>query len=84
MLYGGQEDYLFKQVVVRDSSVGTAIGCGLDGPGVEHRWGREFSPPCRLGLGPIQPNTKQIRDLISGGKADGALHKPPTLIQCPD
>jgi hypothetical protein len=67
MLYDGQEGYLFKHVVVRDSSVGTATGCGLEGPGVEHRWGREFPPPCRPGLGPIQPTTKQIPDLFSGG-----------------
>ena len=26
----------------RDSSVGIATGYGLDGPGIESRWGRDF------------------------------------------
>jgi hypothetical protein len=39
----------------RDSSVGTATSYGLDGPGIESRWGREFSHSSRLALGPTQP-----------------------------
>ena len=38
--YGGQ-----------DSSVGMATRYGLDGPGIESRWGRDFPPPSR----PAQP-----------------------------
>jgi hypothetical protein len=32
----------------RDSVVGIATRYGLDGPGIESRWGRDFSQPSRL------------------------------------
>jgi hypothetical protein len=34
-----------------DSSVGIATRCGLDDPGIESRWGRDFPHPSRLALG---------------------------------
>ena len=37
------------------SSVGIATGYGLDGPGIESRWGRDFPNLSRLSLGPTQP-----------------------------
>ena len=37
--------------VGRDSSVGIATGSGLDGPGIEYRWGTRFSAPVQTGLG---------------------------------
>jgi hypothetical protein len=37
------------------SSVGIATGYGLDGPGIESRWGRDFSHTSRPVLGPTQP-----------------------------
>jgi len=36
------------------SSVGIGTGYGLDGPGIESWWGRDFSHLSRPGLGPIQ------------------------------
>jgi hypothetical protein len=39
----------------RDSVVGIATRYGLDGPGIESRWGRDFSQPSRPALGPTQP-----------------------------
>ena len=39
----------------RDSSVGIATRYGLEGPGIESRWGRDFQHPSRPALGPIQP-----------------------------
>ena len=40
----------------RDSSVGIATRYGLDGPGIEFRWGGEIFPhPSRPALGPTQP-----------------------------
>ena len=36
----------------RDSSVGIATGYGLDGPGIESRWGRDFLHLSRPALGP--------------------------------
>jgi len=37
--------------VGRDSSVGIATGYGLDGPGIESRWGARFSAPVQTGPG---------------------------------
>jgi hypothetical protein len=34
-----------------DSSVGIATGYGLDGPGIESRWGARFSAPVKTGPG---------------------------------
>jgi len=35
--------------VDRDSSVGIATAYGLDGPGIESRWGARFSAPVQTG-----------------------------------
>ena len=35
----------------RDSSVGTATRYGLDGPGIESRWGTRFSAPVQIDTG---------------------------------
>jgi hypothetical protein len=40
------------------SSVGTATDYGLDGPGIESRWGRDFPRRSRPALGPTQPPVK--------------------------
>jgi len=37
------------------SSVGMATGYGLDGPGIECWWGRDFLHLSRPSLGPTQP-----------------------------
>jgi hypothetical protein len=52
------------------SSVGIATGYGLDGPGIESRWGRDFSHTPRTVLGPTQPPVQWVPG-ISGGKAAG-------------
>ena len=40
--------------VGRSTSVGIAIRCRLDGPGIESRWGARFSAPFLTGLGTHQ------------------------------
>jgi hypothetical protein len=50
------------------SAVGIAIRYGLDGPGIESRWGRDFSLPSRPSLGTTQPPIYGCR-VIPGGKA---------------
>ena len=38
----------------QDSSVGIATCYGLDGPGIESQWGRDFPHLSRSALGPTQ------------------------------
>jgi hypothetical protein len=59
-------------IVGQDSSVGIAPGYGLDGPGIEFRWGRDFSHVSRPSL---LYNGYRV---VPGGKATGrdADHTP--------
>ena len=61
------------------SSVGIATDYGLDGPGIESRWGEIFRPS-RPALGPIHPPVQWYRD-FPGGKVRperAADHSPPS------
>ena len=50
----------------RDSVVAVAIRCGLNGPGIESQWGRDFTHPSRPALGPTQPPIQRVRRLSQG------------------
>jgi len=52
--------------VGRDSSVGIATRHGLDGPGIESRWRRDFAHPSRPTLGPTQPPKQWVPGLARG------------------
>jgi hypothetical protein len=61
------------------SSVGIATDYGLDGGGIESRWGRDFSHTSRPALGPTLPPVQWVPGLSRGVKRPGrgADHPPP-------
>ena len=46
--------------------VGVATGYGLDGQGIESRWGHDFPHLSRPDLGPTQPPVQWVRALSGG------------------
>jgi hypothetical protein len=69
--------------VGRDSSVGIATDYGLDGPGIESRWRRDFSHTSRPALGPTQRPVQWAPGLSPGVKRPrrGADHPPPSSAE---
>jgi len=55
----------------QDSSVGIATCYGLDGPGIESRWGRDFYTRPHRPWGPLSLLVNEYR-VFPGGKAAGA------------
>jgi hypothetical protein len=53
-------------IVGRVISVGIATGYGLDGPGIETRWWRDFPYLSRPTLGSIQPPVQWVPGLSRG------------------
>jgi hypothetical protein len=68
------------------SSVGIATGCGLDGPGIESRWGggRDFTHLSSLALGPTQPSVQWVPGLSLGVESGRSmtLTPHPLLVRC--
>jgi hypothetical protein len=61
------------------SSVGITNDYGLDGPGIESRWGREFSHTSSPAPGPTQPPVQWIPGFSPGVKLPGrGANHPPT------
>jgi hypothetical protein len=65
------------------SSVGIAIGYGLDGLGIESRWGRDFPHRFRPALGPTQPPVIWLPGLSRGGKSSRGVALTPHALQVP-
>ena len=60
---------VYRPLQGRDSSVGIATHYGLDGPGIESRWGggeSDFPHPSRPALGPTQPPVQWVSDISRG------------------
>jgi hypothetical protein len=53
------------------SVVGIATGYGLDGPGIESWWGREFPYLSRPALGPTQPPVQWVAVLCRSKERPG-------------
>ena len=68
--------YLQKKTVGRDSSFGIATRYGLDGPGIESRWGRVFRHLSNPALGPTQPPTQWVPGLSRGYSGRVVNHPP--------
>jgi hypothetical protein len=54
------------------SVVGIATAYGLDGSGIESRWGRDFPPLSRPALRPTQPPVQWVPGLSRGYDASVA------------
>jgi hypothetical protein len=57
---------------------------GLDDPGIESRWGRDYSQPSRPALGSTQPPIQWVPGLFPGGKAAGGRgvdYPPPSIAE---
>jgi len=50
-------------------SIGIVTGYGLDGPGIESWWGRDFPHLSRPALGPTQPPAQWVLGLSPGAKS---------------
>jgi hypothetical protein len=57
--------------VDQHSVVGIATRYGLEGPGIQSRWGRNFPYPSRPALQSCQPPVKLVTDIFALGKAAG-------------
>ena len=55
----------------RDSSVGVAARDGLDGSGIESRWGRDYLHLSRMALGSSQLPVQWVPGLYQGVKRAG-------------
>ena len=65
------------------SSVGIATGYGLDGPGIECRWGQDFPHLSRPGLGPTQPPAQWVLGLSRGVKSGRGVTMTPHPLLVP-
>jgi hypothetical protein len=66
-----------------DSSVSIATGYGLDGPGIESRWRRDFSHLSKPALGPTQPPVQRVPGLFRGVKSGRGVTLTPHPLLVP-
>jgi hypothetical protein len=66
-----QNIFRFTNHIPSGSVVGIATGYGLDGPGIESRWGRDFPQLSRQALETTQPPVQWVEDLSRGKERPG-------------
>ena len=66
--------------VGRDSVVGIATPNGLDGPGIESRWGARFSASAQSGAGAHPASCKMGTGSFPGVKRPGRGNHSPLLV----
>jgi len=54
-------------------------GYGLEGPGIESRWGRDFPHPSRPAVGPTQPPIQWVPGIKRPGRDFD--HPPPSSAE---
>ena len=65
----------------RDSSVGIATRYGLDGPGIDSRWGRDFSAPVQTGRGAHPAYyTMATGSFLGVNRSGSGVDHPPHLM----
>jgi hypothetical protein len=69
---------LLGLTVSQNSIIGTDNSYGLDGPGVESRWGATFCAPIRNGFGVAAFSCTESKGLFLRGKAARTWRSPPT------
>jgi hypothetical protein len=72
-----------RNSVCLNSSVGIVTRYGLDGPGIDSRWGRNFPHRSIPVLRPTQPHIKWVPGLALGVKRQlrGVNHPPPSSVE---
>ena len=76
----GIDGVIILNGVARNSSVGIATRYGLDGPGIESRWGSRFSAPVQTGPGAHPASYTMDTGSFPGVKRSGrGVDHPPHL-----
>jgi hypothetical protein len=65
------------------SSVGIVTGYGLDGPGIESRWGAKFSAPVQTGPGAHPASCAMCTGSFPGGESGRGVTLAPHPLLVP-